>query len=392
MSVIDLLPWTARRRRCRAAIASAVAVVALMLAQVGPAEVARARTRSVGWLHVSGSKILTSDNRTYIIRAVSWFGMETSTCAPHGLWEISLDEGMARIASLGFNTVRLPFANECLRATEAHSIDGRKNPSLVGKTPLQVMDRLIRRAEAHGLSVILDRHRPSTAGQSALWYTDDYPESVWLADWRHLARRYKTSRTVIGVDLHNEPHGPACWGCRDPNRDWAAAAKRAGNAVLTVNPRLLIIVQGVEKQGNGVLTWWGGGLSDVGKHRLVLEVPRRVVYSAHDYPSSVYPQSWFGAPGYPSNLPRHWDQTWGYLQRNGIGPVLVGEFGTAYQTRSDRQWLNALVKYLRANKISFGYWSFNPNSGDTGGLVKSDWRTVEAAKLNRLKPILSSRR
>ncbi|MEH3089991.1 MAG: cellulase family glycosylhydrolase [Microbacterium arborescens] len=54
-----------------------------------------------------------------------------------------------------------------------------------------------------------------------------------------LAARYKNEPAVIGVDLHNEPHGSACWNCGDAARDWRAAATRAGNAVLAVNPRLL---------------------------------------------------------------------------------------------------------------------------------------------------------
>ena len=388
MPVVDLPRGTVRRPGRRLAIASVVAALAVPLLQLGHTEAAQARTRSVGWLHTSGATILTSANRPYTIQAANWFGMETSTCAPHGLWAISLDEGMARIASLGFNTVRLPYANECLRAIGTTSIDLHRNPSLAGRTPLQVMDRVIQRAEAHGLSVILDRHRPSTAAQSGLWYTRDYPERVWLADWQMLARRYKNSRTVIGVDLHNEPHGPACWGCRDPARDWAGRARRAGNAVLAVNPRLLVIVQGVERQGNGQWTWWGGGLSDAGRRPLRLDVAHRVVYSPHEFPASVYPHKWFSASNYPRNLPGQWDRNWGYLDKKGIAPVLVGEFGSRAQTRSDQQWLDTLVGYLKSSKISFGYWSFNPNSGDTGGLVKDDWRTPETGKIARLRPIL----
>lgn len=75
---------------------------------------------------------------------------------------------------------------------------------------------------------------------------------------------------------------------------------------------------------------------------------------------------------YPRNLEKVWDANWGYLQREGLAPVLLGEFGSKLETASDRKWMSTLVSYLSKRKISFAYWSFNPNSGDTGGLVKDD--------------------
>jgi endoglucanase len=190
--------------------------------------------------------------------------------------------------------------------------------------------------------------------------------------------------------LHNEPRGRACWGCREASRNWAAAAIRAGNAILSINPRVLIVVQGVEIQANGERTWWGGGLADVGSRTLRLTVAHRVVYSTHEYPKSVYPQPWFNARNYPNNLKDHWDRTWGYLQRRKIAPVFIGEFGTRLETKSDRQWLETLVPYVRSNKMSFGYWSYNPNNIDTGGLLKDDWESLQQAKLAKLSPILAA--
>ena len=357
-----------------------------MSAQSAPATAAA----PVGWLTTSGSTIQTSTGKPYTIKAVSWFGLETSSCAPHGLWQISLDAGLAQIASFGFNTIRLPFSNECLAASAPSSIRYDLNPDLAGKTPLQVMDVVVAKARAHGLSVILDRHRPDSGSQSALWYTPQYSEARWIADWTMLAKRYRADPTVIGVDLHNEPHGSACWGCGAADRDWAAAATRAGNAVLAANPQLLIVVEGVETQASAGSTWWGGGLADVAAHPIRLDVANRVVYSPHDYPSSIYAQSWFAAPSYPANLPAVWTRSWGYLQQQGIAPVLLGEFGTKLQSTSDQQWLATLVSYLKTNQMSFAYWSFNPNSGDTGGLVADDWVTPQTAKLTALKPLLGS--
>jgi endoglucanase len=341
-------------------------------------------------LHTQGSEILTETGEQFTIRAVNWFGLETSNCAPHGLWRISLDQAMDQMASFGFNTIRLPFSSECIAApaSAVSGVDTWRNPGLVGLTPLQIMDRVVDAAQARHLRVILDRHRPDSGSQSELWYTSRYPEQQWIADWVSLAKRYLGRPTVIGADLHNEPHGPACWGCGNPATDWAAAATRAGNAVLTANPDWLIVVEGVEQQATAGWTWWGGGLADAATHPITLSAPNRLVYSAHDYPASVYPQRWFADPGYPGNLPAIWDRNWGYLQRGGIAPVLLGEFGTKLETASDRAWLTTLVDYLGKNRIGFAYWSYNPNSGDTGGLVADDWVTPQRAKLDALAPLL----
>ncbi len=348
-------------------------------------------TPMVGKLHTAGSQILDSSNTPFRIKAVNWFGMETPNCAPHGLWQISLDSGMAQIAGFGFNAIRLPFSNQCIEQTApVQGIDAVKNPGLQNKSPLQVMDAVIASAKAHGLRIILDRHRPDSGSQSELWYTATYPETTWIADWVLLAKRYADEPAVIGADLHNEPHGPACWGCPDAGRDWAASATRAGNAVLAADPHLLILVEGVEHLADGTSTWWGGGLDDVATHPISLKVSHQLVYSPHDYPASIFAQRWFEAPNYPANLPGVWDAHFGYLQKQNIAPVLLGEFGTKLATTSDQQWLTALVSYLDANRMSFAYWSFNPNSGDTGGLVQDDWVTPRTDKLAALRPLLAT--
>jgi endoglucanase len=84
-----------------------------------------------------------------------------------------------------------------------------------------------------------------------------------------------------------------------------------------------------------------------------------------------------------------WDKHWGYLIKQNIAPVWLGEFGTRLQTDSDKQWLTALVKYLGtgAGGINWTFWCWNPNSGDTGGILNDDWTTVNQAKQSYLNPI-----
>jgi endoglucanase len=323
------------------------------------------------------------------LTGLSWFGLETANYAPHGLWTRSMDGLLDQVVQLGFNVLRLPFCNQMLDpGSTPNGIDYNKNPDLQGLKPVDILDKLVAKAGQRKLRVFLDRHRPDAGSQSALWYTDAYSEQRWIDDWKLLAARYKGNPTVIGADLHNEPHDPATWGSGDPKTDWRLAAQKAGNAILGVNPSWLIIVEGVSS-GGGNTTWWGGHLGAAGQQPVVLSIPGRLVYSPHDYPKTVYNQPWFSDPTYPQNLPPLWDSMWGYLAKGGIAPVLVGEFGTRYQDASDKTWLKSIVKHIGDNGLSFTFWCLNPNSGDTGGILKDDWQTVETDKHAVLKPVLA---
>ena len=48
-------------------------------------------------------------------------------------------------------------------------------------------------------------------------------------------------------------------------------------------------------------------------------------------------------------MPAVWDRYWGYIFKQNIAPVWVGEFGTTLQSAMDQKWLTALVDYLRAD-------------------------------------------
>jgi endoglucanase len=338
-----------------ASILIALGLITSLLPFTGPQSV-EAQSSS-GYLRTSGNKILDSNGAAVAFSGVNWFGFETSNYAPHGLWTRNMEQMLDQMKSKGYNSIRLPFANAMLKAGVMPSgIDFSKNPSLQGLTALQVMDKLIEAAGARGIKVILDNHRSTPGGGpegGGLWYTSEYPESVWIEDWKMLANRYKGNSTVVGMDLRNEPHG-GCWGCGSATTDWRLAAEKAGNAILAVNPDLLIIVEGISTyEGNSY--WWGGNLMGAKAHPVRLNVANRLVYSPHDYPETVYPQTWFNDPNYPNNLPALWDKYWGYLHNENIAPLLIGEFGTKYETTKDKQWLSTLASYIKQRGISWTY-------------------------------------
>ena len=93
---------------------------------------------------------------------------------------------------------------------------------------------------------------------------------------------------------------------------------------------------------------------------------------------------------------------------------MLGDLGDDGQLRSfimavddnltdpkDAPWLDAITSYMAGdldnngttdipagNKgVSWTFWSWNPNSGDTGGILASDWHTVNQNKIAYLTPI-----
>ncbi|WP_203968827.1 glycoside hydrolase family 5 protein, partial [Sphaerisporangium melleum] len=399
--------------RWKAAITALVTTAATtaLAVTLGTTPAQAAGGTGTGYLHTNGNKIVDSTGATVRLTGINWFGMETDNKTFHGLWANNpWRNQLDLMASLGYNTIRVPYSDDAVKpGAVATSVNTYSNPDLVGLSPLQILDKVIEYAGTKGMRIILDRHRPTAAGQTALWYTSGVPESTWIDNWKALARRYAGNTTVIGADLHNEPHADgtepnstgSCWGCGDTARDWRLAAERAGNAILSVQPNWLIFVEGVSCPSGGNANawdnipdepcgWWGGNLSKAKDYPVRLNVANRLVYSPHEYATSVFRQTWFDDPSYPANMPAVWDKFFGYLYKENIAPIMMGEFGTTLASNTDKVWLQELMKYTGTgvNGMSFTYWSWNPNSGDTGGILKDDWATVDQAKQSILQPYL----
>ncbi len=347
----------------------------------------------LGPLATHDGRIVEASGAPARLNGVNWFGLETPNFAPHGIWKRDWRGMMRQMRELGFNVIRLPFSNELLRGRDVpNGVDFHKNSDLKGLTGLQIMDKVVSYAGVIGMRIILDNHR-ITAGHGAeasgVWHSRAFSEDRWIADWRAVARRYRGMPAVIGADLFNEPHGPARWGGGGAN-DWRRAAERAGNAVLEESPNWLIFVEGVAQAG-GSHYWDGGNLAEAGREPVRLAVPGRLVYSTHVYPASVYAQPWLQGRNFAANLPQVWRRHWAYLFEQRHAPVLIGEFGSHLQTPGDRAWMHALARFLaepvRDGRVAWTYWSWNPNSGDTGGILQDDWETPHGAKLAAIAPL-----
>ena len=380
---------------------------------------------SNGYWHTSGNRIVDQNGLPVRIAAVNWFGMENTYFVPAGLEHQPLTSIVMRVKQLGFNAIRLPFSNQMVEQNPIVTAHLAANPDLKGLHALDVMDKIVAAAGQVGLRVILDDQRSSAGTQpepNGLWYTKAYPESVWIHDWQFLVNRYLGNPTVVGVDLRNEPHtappGPwsvkaylshgSTWGPYKGKdnlaTDWRLAAERGGNAVLAVNPQLLVFVEGLQlypdpTQPGGIDSyWWGGILTPARQYPVELAVPHQMVYSPHEYGPEKYAMPFFGPHMTYRSMVANWEKHWGFLEKADFPketPIFLGEFGTCGNSGtcvasgapgSQGLWFSFLMKYLIIHpEIGWGFWALNGtshlNDVTPNNILKPDWKSVRLPAL-----------
>lgn len=355
---------------------------------------ARATTTMQLPLSTRGAKIVDAKGNSVLLRGVNWFGMETETHAPHGLWKRDYKDMLVQIKKLGYNLIRLPYSVEALRSFQVSGIDFTigSNRELENKTPIEIMDAIVEEAQRQGLLILLDSHRLNDKRIPELWYGDGYTEADWINTWLQLAQRYKNQANIIGADLKNEPHGKASWGTDDLATDWRLAAERAGNAIGHINPNWLIVVEGVEKNVPGQKLahhWQGGNLEGVLHYPVRLLLRNKLVYSPHEYGPGVYDMPYFSDKKFPQNLIHRWQIGFHYISSQQKAPIFVGEFGGRLaNNEKEAVWLSKFIKYIHEKNLSFAFWSWNPNSKDTGGILLDDWKTVDLPKQQLISLLL----
>lgn len=365
------------------------------------------------WLSTSGNQIVDESGDPVRLVAVNWFGAEGTNYTPHGTWQNSYKSQLNQIKAFGFNTIRLPFSGAMMTATPpVTAIDFDVNPEFEDKTALEIFDLIVDYAAQIGLRIVLDHHR-RTAGNGADGSPvgGTYTEASWIATWEAMATRYAANKNVCGADLHNEPHD-LTWS------QWAAYAENCANAIHAINPNWLVFVEGVGAYDNEFY-WWGGQLKGVTDRPISINTANKVVYSPHEYGHSVALQSWlqrdgFTVPNWPLNMYDVQGAAWGFIYEQNIAPIFIGEFGgwlgydgsgneTKPYASYERQWLAEVLKYMNGDfdgdgnadhagtavGMSGAFWAYNPNSGDTGGLIEDDWLTPQDEKLALLAPFLT---
>lgn len=336
-------------------------------------------------LRTKGRSIVDANGRRFKLASVNWYGASDELFVVGGLNIQHRSVIADTIKRLGFNSVRLPYADELVKANP--KVADRMlsaNPDLIGMHALDVFHAVTKSLTDAGIAVIINNHITSATWCcgadpcDAGWANDHLgpicrikqTEEDWIRNWETIMLPHVDNPLVIGADLRNEVRG--LWGTM-PWSKWAAAAENCGNRLLRMNPDWLIVVEGTESA------------NDVSgaRHRPVkLDVDNRLVYSAH-----AYAWSGWGSMG-GRFLQRTYESfaetmrwNWGYLLEQDIAPVWVGELGAPHGPNlgNHNYWSN-LFRYLKHMDADFGYWALNPrkprrNEAESYALVQDDYIT-----------------
>ena len=369
------------------------------------------------WLHVEGNTIVDEQGNKVWLTGANWFGFNATERTFHGLWAANLETSIADIAAHGINILRVPISTELLlewskdEAT-VPSINTYVNPELDGLDSLEVFDQVLAISKQYGLKILLDVHSAEADNSghfTALWYTDSITSTDFKEAWEWVAKRYTDDDTLIAFDIENEPHGQpwaassfAKWDDSTDENNFKYACESVSNAILAINPKVLVLCEGIESYPTDGITWtsgdeddyysnwWGGNLRGVKDYPVDLgDNQDQLVYSPHDYGPLVFQQAWFYEGFTRETLYQDvWKDNWMFIHEEEIAPLLIGEWGGYMDGGDNETWMIALRDQMIDNGIHHTFWCLNPNSGDTGGLWNNDWVTWDEDKYALFEPSL----
>ena len=393
------------------------------------------------WLHVNeNAEIVDMYGNPVWMTGCNWFGYNVTTQCFDGVWSRNMHEMLNEMADHGFNLMRVPMSTQILLQWKNHDpdpymvkINEWKNPELTvegieggkPKYSFDIWNQAVEWCRENGIKIMIDIHCATTASnghQYPLWYDSNYSYDDWLEALNWVADYYKDDDTIIAIDLKNEPHGKndgqgmAKWDDSKDDNNWKYAAERGANAVLSANPNLLVMVEGIEvypkfEEGEDwdsqpvdyarypwspfYGAWWGGNFRGARKYPVNLgKYQSQLVYSPHDYGPLVWEQDWFKKDFTRETLlDDYWRDSWAYLIEEKISPLLMGEWGGFIDKEHDptgdnTKWMTILRDYMIEKRIHHTFWCFNENSGDTGGLLTNDFQKWDEDKYALVKPAL----
>lgn len=252
-------------------------------------------------------------------------------------------EDINRLASYGFNSIRLPMHYDLLTP--------RNQPDVYIEEGFETIDSLLAWCADNEMYLILDLHC-APGGQSdenISDYDPAYP-SLWESEnnkvrtvnlWRELATRYVNETWIGGYDLLNEPK----WDLPPNNQPLRELYIEITNAIREVDNNHIVFIE-----GNWYATDFGG---------LTPPWDSKMVYSFHKYWNTANQES----IQYILDIRNEYNI-----------PLWLGETG-----ENSNAWFTQLIELMEQLNIGWAFWphkKFDSTSGTFSAPVTPQYRQI----------------
>ena len=231
------------------------------------------------------------------------------------------EEDIQKIASWGFNSIRLPFNYRLLTPED--------QPGVYLEEGFQIIDRLLEWCEKNELYLILDMHcAPGGQSKDNIADADGIEARLWTETanqdrtveiWRKIAERYSTEEWIGGYDLINEPVLPSGYS----NSDLRTLYIRISRAIREVDNNHIIFIEG---------NWYATDF-----RLLTPPFDVNMVYSFHKYWNENNQAS---------------IQNYLNIRNQNNCPLWLGETGENSNT-----WFYDCVQLMEKNNIGWNWWT-----------------------------------
>lgn len=330
------------------------------------------RVYGASYFTARNHRLLYNNQTEFLLKGVNYSGFETYCAAPHGLWAHNLDFYLDFISANEFNAIRLPFSFELTWKLDSPSqyecvtYESDECKSTIGN----LLGCLFQKALDRNIFIVIDFH---SIGSMLI---NEHPLGPLKAQefydaWDRILDRVIHYPNLLGLDIKNEPHGTTTWD------EWGSLVNDFMNHIYNRYPDYqgLFFVEGLQDED----ACWGGSFATL-KNQLNL-ARHNIVFSPHTYGVSVLGEK---AINYGEKEFHKW---FGFLNDKYDNPIILGEAG-GFFTGEDMHWHFRYSNYLKKiNQTSSFYWSLNPDSADTKGILNDDWTSYNDAKLKFLKDL-----
>lgn len=316
------------------------------------------------------------------LKGINWNGMESDCRMVHGMWANTLDHYLDLLKTHEFNALRIPLSFEIMEDLSLPVNDDcatADQPTYKDMNVGQFLGTFLDKAQSRGMFVLFDMH--TIGGQiTEMPWTADVSEDRVIAAWTNFAQKFGHHPALMGLEIRNEPHGPCTT---------AEFHQHCAKVIVNIGKHYHgpYYIDGTADSSDDHPPW-GGTFENIAKNceddaLCMLGMPERIVFSPHVYGTDVR------GPDVSTENDATFERRFGFLRHHTFlngSAVIITEFGGFFRG-ADYTYFEQWKEYMgRANLTSGAFfWTFPPSSGDTGGILKDDWQTVDKQKLDFLK-------